>query len=68
MKLKLTGDVVANWIQSTMDEIKELLRKYEIPFVESWSKGDQQVGRGRRSSACISVVRRGRCRRNAAFF
>ena len=44
MKLKLTGDVVANWIQSTMDEIKELLRKYEIPFAESWSKGDQQLG------------------------
>lgn len=44
MKLKLTGDVVANWIQSTMDEIKELLRKYEIPFEDSWIKGDRQLG------------------------
>ena len=41
MKLKLTGDVVANWIQSTMDEVKELLHKYGIPFEDSWSKGNR---------------------------
>lgn len=40
MKLKLTGNVVANWVEGTINEIKELLMAKGIPFTESFVKDD----------------------------
>ena len=47
MKLKLTGNVVANWVEKTVDEIKELLQQEEIPFNDSWTSDDTALTNGR---------------------
>lgn len=40
MKLNLTGNVVANWIEATVTEIKELLIAKNIPYKNSWARDD----------------------------
>ena len=47
MKFKLTGNVVANWIEATVDEIKELLQQEGVPYTDSWIRDDTAYTMGR---------------------
>ena len=44
MKLKLTGNVIANWVEATVDEIKALLNKAGVPFSDSWTRDFSEYG------------------------
>lgn len=40
MKLHLNRENVAEWVESTVDEIEELLKKEGIPYQQSWTRNE----------------------------
>lgn len=43
MRTKMTKEEIVNWIEDTVNEIKELLQKEQIPYTDSWTRDDTSL-------------------------